>query len=87
MAFDVMGSSLQAHISSSGGILGAAVLEFTTRPTVPADACTTDTITLSNVVHATLSRCNGTRPVSCLLERALLLATSMGRPLTAFLTG
>jgi O-antigen/teichoic acid export membrane protein len=90
MAFDVMGYlTFKVDNLIVGWYLGAAMLGFYDKAyqflLMPV---TQITIPLSNVVHATLSRLQ-TEPerFRAYLERALLLATSLGMPLTAFLYG
>ena len=90
MAFDVMGYlTFKLDNLIVGWYLGAAVLGFYDKAyqflLMPV---TQITLPLSNVVHATLSRLQ-TEPerFRAYLERALLLATSLGMPLTAFLYG
>ena len=90
MAFDVMGYlTFKVDNLIVGWYLGAAMLGFYDKAyqflLMPV---TQITIPLSNVVHATLSRLQ-TEPerFRVYLERALLLATSLGMPLTAFLYG
>ena len=90
MAFDIMGYlTFKVDNLIVGWYLGAAVLGFYDKAyqflLMPV---TQITIPLSNVVHATLSRLQ-TEPerFRAYLERALLLATSLGMPLTAFLYG
>ncbi|MEO5742187.1 MAG: lipopolysaccharide biosynthesis protein [Vicinamibacterales bacterium] len=90
MAFDVMGYlTFKLDNLIVGWYLGAAVLGFYDKAyqflLMPVNQIT---IPLSNVVHATLSRLQ-TDPdrFRAYLNRALLLATSLGMPLTAFLFG
>jgi O-antigen/teichoic acid export membrane protein len=90
MAFDIMGYlTFKLDNLIVGWYLGAAVLGFYDKAyqflLMPV---TQITLPLSNVVHATLSRLQ-TEPdrFRAYLERALLLATSLGMPLTAFLYG
>ena len=90
MAFDVMGYlTFKLDNLIVGWYLGAAVLGFYDKAyqflLMPV---TQITLPLSNVVHATLSRLQ-TEPerFRAYLDRALLLATSLGMPLTAFLYG
>ena len=90
MAFDVMGYlTFKLDNLIVAWYLGAAALGFYDKAyqflLMPA---TQITLPLSNVVHATLSRLQ-TEPdrFRAYLHRALLLATSLGMPLTAFLYG
>jgi len=90
MAFDVMGFlTFKLDNLIVAWFLGATALGFYDKAyqflLMPA---TQITLPLSNVVHATLSRLQ-TEPdrFRSYLRRALLLATSLGMPLTAFLYG
>ena len=90
MAFDVMGFlTFKLDNLIVAWYLGATALGFYDKAyqflLMPA---TQITLPLSNVVHATLSRLQ-TEPdrFRAYLNRALLLATSLGMPLTAFLYG
>ena len=90
MVFEVMGYlTFKADNLIVGWYLGAATLGFYDKAyqflLMPA---TQITLPLSNVVHATLSRLQDEpERFRSYLERALLLATSLGMPLTAFLFG
>ena len=90
MAFDVMGFlTFKLDNLIVAWYLGATALGFYDKAyqflLIPA---TQITLPLSNVVYATLSRLQ-TEPerFRAYLNRALLLATSLGMPLTAFLYG
>ena len=90
MAFEVMGYlTFKVDNLIVGWYLGAATLGFYDKAyqflLMPA---TQITLPLSNVVHATLSRLqNEPERFRAYLQRALLLATSLGMPLAAFLFG
>jgi O-antigen/teichoic acid export membrane protein len=90
MAFDLMGYlTFKLDNLIVGWYLGAAVLGFYDKAyqflLMPV---TQITLPLSNVVHATLSRLQAEpERFRAYLEHALLLATSLGMPLTAFFYG